>query len=229
MAKLGPEHAETLGARGHLANAYLVAGRTDEALTLHNEVLRLREAKLGPDHPDTLTSRLDLGNAYIPAGRIADAEPLLREFINRGRGRFSPDDLRLANAMAMLGLRWVQQEKWAEAETILRECLAIREAKDPDVWNTFNTRSLLGGALLGQGRHSEAEPLIVSGYEGIKAREATIPPTVRVVRVGEAAGRVVRLYEDWGKPEEAARWRAKLAADLPDPDIGFPVDPFVSR
>jgi hypothetical protein len=24
--------------------------------------------------------------------------------------------------------------------------------------------------------------------------------------------RVVRLYEDWGKPEEAAEWKAKLGA-----------------
>jgi len=28
---------------------------------------------------------------------------------------------------------------------------------------------------LGQKKHAEAEPLIVSGYEGLKAREAKIP------------------------------------------------------
>ncbi len=36
--------------------------------------------------------------------------------------------------------------------------------------------SLLGGALLGQGRYAEAEPLVIGGYEGMKAREAKIPP-----------------------------------------------------
>ena len=70
--------------------------------------------------------------------------------------------------------------------------------------------SSLGGALLGQGRHAEAEPLIVSGYEGMKAREAKIPPPGKP-RFTDAAERVVRLYEEWGKKEKAAEWRTKLA------------------
>ena len=40
--------------------------------------------------------------------------------------------------------------KWTEAETVLRELLTIRETKAPDNWLTFNTKSQLGGALLGQ-------------------------------------------------------------------------------
>jgi hypothetical protein len=42
-------------------------------------------------------------------------------------------------------------------------------------WLTFNTQSLLGGALLGQKKYAEAEPLLVKGYEGLKTREKTIP------------------------------------------------------
>jgi hypothetical protein len=69
--------------------------------------------------------------------------------------------------------------------------------------------------LLGQGKYREAEPLVVSGYDGLKAREAKIPVTEKT-RLREAAERVVRLYESWGKPERAAAWRAKLGlADLP--------------
>ena len=104
----------------------------------------------------------------------------------------------------------LQQGKWAKAEAVLRECLAIREKGQPDEWSTFNTRSTLGGSLLGQKKYDEAEPLIVSGYEGMKAREAKIPPPGKP-RLAEAAVRVVKLYEDWGKPDKAAEWRAKLA------------------
>ena len=32
----------------------------------------------------------------------------------------------------------------------MRECLKIRGAKQPDDWSTFETRSLLGGSLVGQ-------------------------------------------------------------------------------
>jgi hypothetical protein len=75
--------------------------------------------------------------------------------------------------------------------------------------------SLLGGSLLGQGRHSEAEPAVVEGYQGMKARESRIPVPERS-RLREAAERVVHLYEGWGRPEEAAAWKARLGMpDLP--------------
>jgi hypothetical protein len=49
----------------------------------------------------------------------------------------------------------------------------------------------------------------------MKAREARIVVPDRA-RLREAAERVVRLYEDWGKPEQAAAWKAKLGMpDLP--------------
>jgi hypothetical protein len=117
--------------------------------------------------------------------------------------------------VAGLGSNLLKQEKWREAEPLLRECLAVREKAQPAAWTTFNTRSQLGGALLGQGRYAEAEPLVVSGYEGMKARAATIPPVARP-RLTEAALRLVRLYEAWGKPEQAAAWKARLGlSDLP--------------
>jgi non-specific serine/threonine protein kinase/serine/threonine-protein kinase len=75
--------------------------------------------------------------------------------------------------------------------------------------------SLLGGALIGEGRYPEAEALTVQGHEGMKAREAKIPATAKP-RLLEAAEGVIRLYEAWGKPEQAAAWKAKLGlVDLP--------------
>ncbi len=109
----------------------------------------------------------------------------------------------------------MNQSKWAEAEAVLRECRAIREKAIPADWPTFNTMSQLGGALLGQGKFAAAEPLIVQGYAGMKAREPAIPPAGRP-RLPEAAERVVRLYERWGKPERLEEWKAKLGlGDLP--------------
>src|SRR5207237_2499228 len=91
--------------------------------------------------------------------------------------------------------------------------LAIREKAMSDDWARYDAMSLLGGALLGQGRHAEAEPLIVPGYEGMRAREARIAvPAKGSLR--EAAERLVRLYEDWSRPDQASRWKAKLG--MPD-------------
>ena len=42
-------------------------------------------------------------------------------------------------------------------------------------------------------------------------------------RLREAAERVIRLYEDWGKAEQAAVWKAKLGMpDLPADVFGSP-------
>jgi eukaryotic-like serine/threonine-protein kinase len=164
----------------------------------------------GSDGDLTLDLTLDLANLLDEAGRGPEAEPLFRACLEAARKRFGADDPRTAGMMAVRGLSLIRQGKWAEAEAILRECLTIREKAQPDEWSTFNTRSLLGGSLLGQKKYGEAEPLIVAGYEGMKAREAKIPPP-GMPRLAEGGERVIRLYDEWGKKDKAAEWRTRLA------------------
>jgi hypothetical protein len=108
-----------------------------------------------------------------------------------------------------LGLSLVKAGQFARAEPPLRECLTLRERNAPEAWTTFNTRSLLGEALLGQKKYAEAEPLLLAGYEGMKQREEKIPPQSNVC-LRQAAERLVRLYDAWDKKDEADRWRKKL-------------------
>jgi len=82
---------------------------------------------------------------------------------------------------AYLGQYLLSRKKFVEAEPVLRECLTLREKKQPDIWTTFNAKSLLGGALLGQKKYDEAEPLLLTGYEGMKARESSIPIDGKIV------------------------------------------------
>ena len=115
----------------------------------------------------------------------------------------------VARTLSALGRILLEQRKWAEAEAHLRDGLAIWEARRPDDWNRFNTQSLLGSSLLGQKKFAEAEPLLRAGYEGIRAREAKLPASKKIY-LTEAGERIVRLYEAWGKTDEALAWRAKL-------------------
>ena len=48
---LGADHPDTLTSRNNLATAYVHAGRTAEAIPLHEQVLAAFERVLGPDHP----------------------------------------------------------------------------------------------------------------------------------------------------------------------------------
>ena len=60
----------------------------------------------------------------------------------------------------------------------------------------------------------------MSGYEGLKTREARIPAASKVW-LGEAGMRLLQLYETWGKPEKVTQWREKLGlGDLPDDPFG---------
>ena len=181
-----------------------------EAEPLFRQALEGYRKIQGPHAALTLDLTKDLANLLHQSGRLAEAEPLYRDAVQLARKRFSADDPRTAEILAPFGLSLLQRGEWTEAEPLLRECLTIREKSQPEAWTTFNTRSLLGGSLLGQKKYPEAEPLILSGYEGMKAREAKIPPAGKP-RLSDAAIRVVKLYEDWGKTEKATEWRAKLA------------------
>ena len=110
--------------------------------------------------------------------------------------------------LPFLGLNLLQQRKYTDAETILRDCLAVLDKKQPDVWTTFSTRSMLGEALVGQKKYAEAEPLLLQGYEGMKQREKTIPPQGKV-RLTESVERLVQLYDAWGKKDKSDEWSKK--------------------
>jgi Tfp pilus assembly protein PilF len=166
-------------------------------------------AKLGADHPDTLRVENNLGWTFQKQGELLRAEAIYRDVLARRKAKFGADNPEFADVLANLGSCLLKQEKWFEADAVLRDCLRIRDRKLPDDWKRFNTTSELGASLLGRKAYPEAELLIISGYEGMKAREAKIPWQARP-RLSAAAKRVVTLYETWGKPEKAAAWREKL-------------------
>ena len=98
--------------------------------------------------------------------------------------------------------------KYAEAEPEARTCLALREKLIPDDWHTFNAESMLGGSLLGQKKYAAAEPLLLSGYEGMMQRKDKIPAGGQS-RPKEALERLVQLYEATGQTEKASEWEKR--------------------
>ncbi len=114
-----------------------------------------------------------------------------------------------------LGLNLLKQEEWPQAEPILREFRAPRQQTQPDDWSTFNARSLLGGSQLGQRSPARPSRYVLSGYEGMKAREAKIPAQGKP-RMTQAAKRVVELYEAWGRKDKSDEWRKKLSVKSPE-------------
>ncbi len=208
-AKLGLEHPSTLFSMSNLAATYRDAQRIADALPLFEETLRLQKTMVGADHPDTLSTMNNLGRTFLNARRVADALPVLEEALKLRRARSGPDHPHTLATMDNLAAAYLDAQRWPEAEVLARECLSLRERKRLSDWERFRTMSQLGAALAGQKRYADAEPLLLQGYDGLKAREALIPANNKQF-LAEAAARIAPFYKAWGKPDKAAEWIKKL-------------------
>jgi len=214
-AKFGPDHDETLYSTNLLALCYEDAGRLNEAAPLLEETLKLRKSKLGPDHLATLISMNNLAGAYRSLGRLREAVSLYEETVKLEKAKLGPDHPERLKTLNNLAGAYLDMKKWIDAENIARDCLDHRVKKLPDEWTRFHTMSQLGASLAGQKKYGEAEPHLVQGYEGLKAREAKIPGSGRKP-LAAAASRIVPFYESWGKTDKANEWKSKLGLrDLP--------------
>jgi serine/threonine protein kinase/tetratricopeptide (TPR) repeat protein len=211
-AKLGAEHSRTLTAKNNLAGLYFAQGKYGRAEPLFREGLQGVRKRLGVGHPHAEVTIRNLVVCWDKMGQPARGEPLLRELVDFWKERAGADSPRYADQLAMLGWNLMRQKHGADAEAVLRVCLAIRQQKAPEAWTTFSAQAVLGEALLVQKKYSEAERLLVQGYEGMKRREATMPPEAKT-RLVDALEGLVRLYDDSGQAEKAAAWRRKLQAE----------------
>lgn len=209
-ATLGPDHPDTLTCRNNLAVFYREAGKHDEALSLHEEAVRRLKTSLGSDHRNTLMGMYNLALTYEDAGQLDEAQSLLEETV-AGRkailGRDHPDTLASMNSLATCQLSTGQV---VEAERLAREILRVSVQLRPDHWSTFDAHCLLGSALASQQRFGEAEPLLLDGYQGLIASEAVMSHPERRM-IAHALRAIVRLYDDWDKPDQAEHWRQQRA------------------
>jgi serine/threonine protein kinase/Tfp pilus assembly protein PilF len=162
--------------------------------------------------------------AYAAAGQFTNAVHFQQEAIALTATSLERDDFgdrlrcyqsntlfRDGDPLASRALTLLKAGKGAEAESAARGCLARRQQCIPDDWRTFSALSLLGGCLLEQQKYTAAEPLLVSGYMGIKQREGRIPPEYRQLRLGEALERLVELYKRTDRPSRAVETKQQLA------------------
>ena len=163
----------------------------------------------GRENKTVAQSYNSLAKVYSDAGDWERAETPCRESLRIYLELLPRDHMVVSRPMTLLGRILVHQERFTEAEPLLREALAIRRARRgfPGDWKTAKTESILGACLTGLKRYEEAEPLLLHSYP-IIARDRG--PHHR--RTAEALQRLVDLFDGWGKPEQAAEYRAILQA-----------------
>ncbi|MBM3982866.1 MAG: serine/threonine protein kinase [Planctomycetes bacterium] len=211
--KHGRAHPETQTAVANLGVNYLEAGRAGAAVPLLEEAYRTSQKQVTLRWVGS-----SLVDAYAKTNKPAEAAKLIGELLAEARQELPNGGPPLAGQLAFYGSVLMRIERHAEAEPLLRECWAIRGKSQPEAWNTFNSQSMLGAALLGQKKYADAEPLLVKGYEGLKAREKSMPQGS--TRIPEALDRLIELYTATNKPDEVKKYRdlrAKYPTSAPMP------------
>jgi tetratricopeptide (TPR) repeat protein len=181
-----------------LAGNYGQMNRFTESTELFEKVLA---------HRKDLRVMRGFAEVCLWAGKLDRADVLLREVLQLARKEKDSANLRnlVGNIRCLLALKLLLQERYDEAEPLAREALALNQLYDR---RRYYLLSILGASLMGKGKYTEAEPLLLQGYEGMKEVEARHPAERR--RIGHVIGWLVRFHELTKQPQKAQEWRDKL-------------------
>jgi tetratricopeptide (TPR) repeat protein len=171
---LGRGHPDTVLAGQRLADAYLAAGRADEAIPWFQWVLDSLTRKLGPDHHDVIEARRRLGHALVAARQLPAAITVLERTIPQFEQVCGPGHDDTLGGRDELAAAYLAVGQYSDAITLYRQTLADRErtqgARHPQ---TMTTRHGLANSYLASGRGKEA----VAAYKRLVAdRERVLGP-----------------------------------------------------
>ncbi len=200
-AKRGAEHVESLTALGNLGTALMAVDRFDEAVPCLEPLMAHIKA-----YPKLSGFRNQLRKCYFKTHRTLDFDRMVEEDLTGARATSAPDSPELAGALAALGTELLSIGASAAAEPVIAECHAIRTKHTPEDWKRFNSESMLGEAFMAQQKYTVAEPLLLSGSEGLMRTKDSIPPEIRSIRLTESFDRLIQIYNALNKPDSVKIW-----------------------
>ena len=199
---------DMLAATG-MMNDLAIAADVETGEALYREVLDTRRRYLGDDHRDVAQALNNLG-AFLREKRPDDAEAqheaedVSREAVEVFGRAIGEEQMDYAAALNNLGTSIMNRGGYAEALPILERAAAIAErATGPAHWAPSAMRLNVGKVQTKLGRYAEAERVLLAALEGLRAGLGDESDPVQ-----KARDRVAELYDAWGRPGEAARYRA---------------------
>ena len=163
---LGGRHPDTMLAGQRLAEAYLAAGRADDAVPWFQWVLDSLTDKLGPDHRDVIEARRRLGHALVAALQLPAAITVLERAVSQFEQVCGPGHADTLGVRDELAAAYLAAGQYSDAITLYRRTLADRErAQGTRHPQTMTTRHGLADSYLASGRAKEA----VAAYKRLVA------------------------------------------------------------
>jgi eukaryotic-like serine/threonine-protein kinase len=203
---LGNDHPEVAYSLHNLGVIYYEEGDLDKTESLFRQSLEMRRKILGVDDPLTLRNECDLDLVLIKLGKLDEAETSLLRVLKVYRRTLPPGHQNLTYPLLYLGRLYITKDEPNRAEPYLFEALKIREkAMAPDNWRVGEIQEYLGECFLEQRRFPQAEKMLTSTY---KTYSAQFPSSD--IRPKGALKQLIKLYEEWHKPELAARYQIAL-------------------
>lgn len=203
---LGDVHPYVAGSLNNMAQMYGNTGRFAEAETLYNECLEINMALFGGQHTYIATTLNNLAMVQYQQGNVEEAEATFRRALAMRRDMFGEDHPDVATNLGNLAILLMSKQDYEGAESAFTKAVEIWEKVLPGGhWITSHIMSGLGECLVLQERYREAEPLLLAAYPHL---EEVLGPDSRYTM--SALGKIIRLYDMWGKPERAAEYRALL-------------------
>jgi tetratricopeptide (TPR) repeat protein len=184
----------------HRVGSYLVVlARYDQAESLLQCALRIREQTQGLEHLDTATTLRTLAWLYQDRGKYAEAEPLYQRALRIREQQLGPEHLDVATSLNGLGHIYYQQGKYGEAEPLYQRALRIREQQlGPEHPEVAISLKALANLYTSEGKYEEAEPL---HKRALRIWELQLEP--EDPNVAAALNNLAFFYSVQGKYEEA--------------------------
>ncbi len=206
---LGEEHPDVAVSMSNLASALQDLHQYEEAEQLYRQTLALRRKLLPANHPRLATTMNNLATMLREKGDYAEAETLLRQTIEIRRKSLGETHFETANAVYSLACVFSDRGQYNEAERLGRQALDMYlKGLKPDHWLVNRARSYLGNCLIKLKRFREAEEQLLVAYAGLKTVRGEQHTYTR-----RTVGRLIELYEAWGKPGQAAPYRTLPQAE----------------
>jgi len=159
---------------------------------------------LGQRHPDYLYIKNTRGYLYYMRQRFPEAADIFRSVVETGQLVFPADHAWLLLWKDNLGWAQIGMGQYEEAEKTLRPIIepSLRILGE-DHRETLRTTLGLAGSLIGQRRFDEAETLAMQVYRITSTKGPRWLNEICLLQL-------VRLYTDWGKPEQASLYKSQL-------------------
>ena len=206
---LGDDHPETLTSHLYLAQVALADSAPERVVEQIPPVHERSSRVLGESHPITVTMLESLALARQQLGEHQQAADLLGQVLAARRllrDEGHPDVLssqsRYASALMKIG-------RDEESRDLFGAAIALADEGFVDNLELRGTiRVRYGEALTGVERFDEAENLLLEGHHLLTERLGNNHRSVR--RTTKA---LTELYDAWGRADDAASWRQRMADD----------------